>query len=600
MLLSVTSFFFWHFFIGFELYSIARRELEKFQNIASIQINQFISDNETHLKLYDYERIRVNTIRMKFPYEIEQLAVIGPYGEPIYERKAKPKDAPTIFKFSDPEGFFSLTRDLSFYYTFSSPFHKEVRGSAAITGTLNLTVLLQRIIRQFILWYCLGIIFYLAQLVLITICVRWITGPLSRFTKGLRQGRAHIDEFKSEQVRFLEIKEFIEAYEHKTKSELRLREELLKNENEINLGKLAAQVAHDIRSPLAALNMVLDHLADIPEDTRVLIRTAVHRIKDIANSLVKKNTLETTVPQSRHVLKPYSKQHLWSLVEPIVIEKQLVFETDPISIRMHEGPECYEIFSEIDAVEFRRILSNLIHNSVEALSDKGGGIDVSIGSEGANAWLSVKDNGKGIPKKILPELAKRGFTFGKSQGSGLGLYHAKTCLEKWNGQLEVSSTEGVGTEVKLTFPKCHPPSWFVPKLQVSSGVHWIVLDDDPSVHQVWKRRLSLGMLQKSSHFQSHHFMTAAHLREWLKEGKVDPAKAVFLIDYELNDEKTNGIEVIQSLNSPRQSFLVTSRSDEDWIRKQCERYQIRLIPKALVRTLPIEVSISSGGVECIN
>jgi hypothetical protein len=54
----------------------------------------------------------------------------------------------------------------------------------------------------------------------------------------------------------------------------------------IQLGQMAAQVAHDIRSPLAALDMVLEEISSLPEDLRLIVRRAVGRIKDISNNLL--------------------------------------------------------------------------------------------------------------------------------------------------------------------------------------------------------------------------------------------------------------------------------------------------------------------------
>jgi signal transduction histidine kinase len=55
------------------------------------------------------------------------------------------------------------------------------------------------------------------------------------------------------------------------------------------VGLLASQVAHDIRSPLAALEMVNEELSALPEDLRLLVRNAVGRIKDISNNLLESN-----------------------------------------------------------------------------------------------------------------------------------------------------------------------------------------------------------------------------------------------------------------------------------------------------------------------
>jgi signal transduction histidine kinase len=61
------------------------------------------------------------------------------------------------------------------------------------------------------------------------------------------------------------------------------------------LSSLARQVAHDIRSPLAALDVGLSDLGELPENKRILVRTAVNRIKDIANNLLNQNKAESLV-----------------------------------------------------------------------------------------------------------------------------------------------------------------------------------------------------------------------------------------------------------------------------------------------------------------
>ena len=64
--------------------------------------------------------------------------------------------------------------------------------------------------------------------------------------------------------------------------------------------------------------------------------------------------------------------------------------------------------------------------------------------------IQVSDNGKGIPPEILPKLMQRGSTHGKRGGSGLGLYHAKTTLQSWDGDLKIESKSG--TTVSLILP----------------------------------------------------------------------------------------------------------------------------------------------------
>lgn len=592
-LLGLTSLVFWHLYIGFELYSMGRRELERFQKNLSTQISQYISDNETHLRLYDYERIRVNTIRMQFPYPVENLTIIGLYGEPIFERSAGYSTTDEIFRMGSDDGYFSFTRDLGFHYTFSHPFNDVRLSGAAIRGKLDLSELLTRITGQLFILYSLGIGFYVLQLFLIAFCVRRVTNPLTRFTNLLKRG-GDITAIKPEDIRFAELSDFIRAYEGKTRTELNLREQLLKRENEANLGRMAAQVAHDIRSPLAALGFALEYLSGAPEDKRLLIRNAVNRINDIANDLVGKSKTHNQGKSIESEKAPLlGKQHIWSLVESIVLEKQIQIQNRGITISMLEGPDCYELFALLDGRELKRLVSNLINNSLEALPNQAGKIEISLGSaEAQTVLIIVRDNGKGIPVEALPKIMERGSSFGKPQGTGLGLYHAKTCAEKWGGDLKISSTVGKGTEVKLLLPQCEPPAWFDCKIEISSGWHLVILDDDPLIHSIWKQRLAALSQNPNQAIFSHHFMSSYQVREWVAQNPKLLDTTLFLIDFELNDETATGLDLIQEMSLQRKSFLITGRFDEVWIHQECEKLGVRLIPKILAEKLPITVTSS--------
>lgn len=219
--------------------------------------------------------------------------------------------------------------------------------------------------------------------------------------------------------------------------EYRKRQEKLLIANKVH--EMALQIAHDIKSPLAALDMVISDLSGLQEEKRILVRSSIIRIKDIANNLLQsnreathKNKLNKKTASEKSDLfssEPRSLQLISSMIESIVSEKRFQFQNKSnIKISSRFFPDSLGSFSSIQSIEFKRVISNLLNNAIEIL-DTEGHVEVQLESKGQNIELRVKDNGKGIPPEVLKKLGQRGETHGKAEGNGLGLYHARKSVE---------------------------------------------------------------------------------------------------------------------------------------------------------------------------
>jgi len=357
------------------------------------------------------------------------------------------------------------------------------------------------------------------------------------------------------------------------------------------LGKLASQVAHDIRSPLAALEMISDDLSGVPEETRVVLRGAVGRIKDIANGLLSAHKSvhqgwSVSVSEEREEM---SSQHLRALIDGLLSEKRIQYRQRPeIAIDFASGPEVYGLFSSLPPVEFKRVLSNLVNNAVEAF-DGLGRVCVSLEASGGEARIVVSDNGKGIPPAILTQLGQRGATHGKSGGAGLGLYHARKSVERWGGRLLMTSDLGVGTSVSIVVPCSSAPDWFASKLEFAGDSVVMVLDDDPSVHSIWRKRFD-GAAFRAAGVTVYHFSSGREVREWISTVRVRREALVCLFDFELRGENATCLDLLEELGLSKNAALVTSRYEEKSIRDDCTRLGVSLIPKGLAGFVPMAVS----------
>jgi len=251
-----------------------------------------------------------------------------------------------------------------------------------------------------------------------------------------------------------------------------LREYALSLESQINESKanLAAQVAHDIRSPLAALGSAAKDLA-LPEEQRSLIEGAVGRMQGIADDLLQRYRAPSAAPVNT---KP-AVYALSGLIEQVLVEKRLQYK-EKTGVKIEFTGASGEIKALVEPKELQRLISNLVSNSVEAF-DGPGMVSVGLSAPDGRVLIEVKDNGKGIPPEILAKLGRKGETHGKAGGSGLGLYHARTTIEGWGGSFIMKSEPGQGTAVLITLPRAAARP---------AGRTAVLLDDDLLVHMNWK------------------------------------------------------------------------------------------------------------------
>ena len=363
---------------------------------------------------------------------------------------------------------------------------------------------------------------------------------------------------------------------------------ILSAERDKTFNLVASQVAHDIRSPLSALNMISSALSDVPEEKRLLIRNASKRINDIANQLISK-VKESHSKQNTETKSPSKIELLSAIIDVLVSEKRIQYR-DNLNIEIDADLQSsYGLFASVDSTEVKRVLSNLINNSVEAFKNNEGLIIVGIEPESDFVRVFIKDNGSGIPKHILEKLGQRGVTHGKGgtdSGSGLGVYHAKKTIEELGGQFLIESEENIGTKISLLFKKAPTPSWFVDKLTVTNSTKIVCVDDDVSIHNIWDKKFeSIGKLAKNNII---HFSSGDNLEKWINLNLHESENAIYLMDYELLGQSRTGMDLIEQLAIAKKAILVTSRFEENEIQQRCARLGVKLIPKGLASLVPIE------------
>jgi signal transduction histidine kinase len=260
-------------------------------------------------------------------------------------------------------------------------------------------------------------------------------------------------------------------------------------EKEAAMSEIAAQLAHDIRSPVTALNLALENNVEMDEKRRSLASAALVRVNEIANGFLRKKR-DDSFSIDVSATKEKSIENLACLISKIIEQKRIEFRTrQGLNFEWTPTLQNYHLFAKINSTEFKRALSNLINNSVEAIKCSGR-IEARLSAEQQRIVLEIKDTGKGIPSDVLPKLDRRGASFGKENGSGLGLYHARMATIQWNGTLEVTSTLGAGTQIKLILPWQPAPKWFASEINFEHAEQ--VLFVGQLSRKLWEKRIPVG------------------------------------------------------------------------------------------------------------
>jgi signal transduction histidine kinase len=223
--------------------------------------------------------------------------------------------------------------------------------------------------------------------------------------------------------------------------------ELLHAERLATIGRMASAISHDLRHPLAAILAYAEFLSErnLPEARRREfydeIRQAVNRMSDLTGSLLELSKTRQKMQWRYCSVEDSVRRVIQS------VQAQPEFRQIGISV-WHEG-RC-EIW--FDPLKLERVLHNLLLNACEAVSPKSGLIEVRISQSPQGTEVRIADNGPGIPEPILHTIFQPFVSYGKENGTGLGLAVAQKMAQDQGGMIAVERTGPGGTTFRLSFP----------------------------------------------------------------------------------------------------------------------------------------------------
>ncbi len=203
---------------------------------------------------------------------------------------------------------------------------------------------------------------------------------------------------------------------------------------------------HEIKTPISTGKMIIENnKTEITES----ISEELDKIEDYTEQALyyaRSNAVEKDYYVKKVVLK--------ELVSNSIIKNKRTLIQNQMKIDAHDLE--VEIFTDFKWCSF--ILNQILQNSIKYSNDNDKQIEIFAKENKDNVILYIRDNGIGISKSDVDRVFEKGFTGenGRKSGkksTGIGLYLCKKLCDKLGLEIELNSTQNVGTEIAITFPK---------------------------------------------------------------------------------------------------------------------------------------------------
>ncbi len=234
-----------------------------------------------------------------------------------------------------------------------------------------------------------------------------------------------------------EVAELTRAFDRMRVSLLKTQQDLLESEQLATIGRMASSISHDLRHSLAAIVANSEFLCDSHltpvqrEELYQEVRTGVNLMTDLIDSLLEfARTRESLSPSYGNV-----SETLHRAVQAVRLHPR--HHTRSIDVICGA-----QVAGWFDQRKMERALYNLLLNACEAAPPAGGKVEVTAGEVSGAITISVADNGPGIADSIRERLFHPFVSFGKENGTGLGLAVVQKIVQDHGGEILVERDQG--------------------------------------------------------------------------------------------------------------------------------------------------------------
>jgi signal transduction histidine kinase len=273
------------------------------------------------------------------------------------------------------------------------------------------------------------------------------TRPLGNLVAGVRAlGRGDF-HYQLDAHGGDEVAEVTRAFNRMRDSLLKTQQELIDAERLATIGRMASSVSHDLRHSLAAIVANAEFLCesrlstDQREELYQEIRIAVNQMTDLIDSLLEFSRTRESLRRTYGSVK----ESVDRVVQAVRTHPR--FHAVRITVRQEGDSSGW-----FDTKKLERALYNLLLNACEAIPGQDGRINIDLREIQGGLQIRLSDNGRGIPESIRGKLFEPFISYGKENGTGLGLTVVQKIVQDHGGDVIVEKTSDEGTVFRITLP----------------------------------------------------------------------------------------------------------------------------------------------------
>jgi signal transduction histidine kinase len=228
-----------------------------------------------------------------------------------------------------------------------------------------------------------------------------------------------------------------------------LESQLRRSEKLAALGVMAGGIAHELRNPLA----VISSSAQLLRDKVLTPEVTTECVERVFKGTVRMGVIIENLLCFAHPSDGGRKTELD--LHGVIREAVASLKTHPdsagVEIRVRTPSSAVPVHG--NACLLQQLIANLVQNAINSLGGKAGQIDLTLETTASHAVLIVEDRGCGIQAADLDKVFDPFFTaMPVGKGTGLGLSICHTIVQQHEGRIEISSSEGQGTAVRVLLP----------------------------------------------------------------------------------------------------------------------------------------------------